>query len=107
MTRRTFVAASCLAPAAARAATTPALNPDTLAKSVDHLPIPSVAKPIRSSPRGPYYRLAMRQAEIKLHRDLPATRLWCCGGSSPGPTIETHTGEGLSIEWANELPDRH
>jgi spore coat protein A, manganese oxidase len=55
----------------------------------------------------PYYRVAMQQIERKLHRDLAATRLWCCGGSVPGPTFETRSGEGLSIEWANELPAKH
>ena len=49
----------------------------------------------------------MRQVEYKLHRDLPATRLWCYGACSPGPTFETRGGQGLFIEWANELPARH
>ncbi len=49
----------------------------------------------------------MRQTEAKLHRDLPATRLWTYGGSWPGPTIETRSGQGLTVEWANELPDKH
>jgi spore coat protein A len=49
----------------------------------------------------------MRQTEAKLHRDLPATRLWTYGGSWPGPTIETRSGDGLTIEWANELPETH
>ena len=49
----------------------------------------------------------MAQIESKLHRDLPATRLWCYGGFSPGPTFETRSGRGLFIEWANELPTRH
>ena len=49
----------------------------------------------------------MRQVEQKVHRDLPATRLWCYGASSPGPTFETRSGQGLLIEWANELPEKH
>jgi spore coat protein A len=49
----------------------------------------------------------MRAAEVKLHRDLPVTRVWTYGGSSPGPTFETRSGQGLLIEWANELPARH
>jgi spore coat protein A len=114
MTRRKFLHASCLAACAARTATAAAeLNPDSLAKFVDPLPIPPIAKPsgLRPVPgqkgKAPYYRLAMQQIERKLHRDLPATRIWCCGGSSPGPTFETRGGEGLSIEWANELPANH
>jgi spore coat protein A len=114
MTRRRFLHAGCLAACAARTASSAAaLNPDSLAKFVDPLPIPPIAKPsgLRPVPgqkgKAPHYRVAMQQIERQLHRDLPATRLWCCGGSVPGPTFETRSGEGLSIEWANELPTKH
>jgi len=53
------------------------------------------------------YRIAMRQTEAKLHRDLPATKLWTYGGSWPGPTIETRSGQRIQVEWANELPEKH
>ncbi|HEX4133270.1 MAG TPA: multicopper oxidase [Bryobacteraceae bacterium] len=92
----------------------PALNPDSLVKFVDPLPIPEIAKsngfraaPGKSSLKVPYFRVAMREVQAKLHRDLPATRLWCYGASSPGPTFETRSGQGLFIEWANELPEKH
>ncbi len=49
----------------------------------------------------------MRAVETKLHRDLPPTPLWTYGGSFPGPTFETRSGEGLFVEWANQLPKRH
>jgi len=106
MTRRTFLQASCLTAYVGRAAlSASALNPDSLAKLVDPLPIPPIAKPSGARPVPgyssspvPYYRVAMQQIERKLHRDLPPTRLWCCGGSSPGPTFETRSGQGLSIE---------
>jgi spore coat protein A len=121
MTRRSFIwQTSWLAVCAARRAqAAPALNPDSLAKFVDPLPIPEIAKsgglrPApgksssgRSSSNVPWYRVAMREAECKLHRDLPATRLWCYGASSPGPTFETRSGQGLFIEWPNELPPKH
>ena len=55
----------------------------------------------------PRYRLAMREIESKLHRDLPPTRLWGFGSSSPGPTIEARRGHPVSVEWVNELPARH
>ena len=90
------------------------MNPDSLVKFVDPLPIPPIAKPsgMRAVPglaktHAPYYRVAMRQIESKLHRDLQPARLWCCGNSSPGPTFETRSGEGVLIEWANELPAKH
>ena len=49
----------------------------------------------------------MREVRAKLHRDLAPTRLWTCGGSWPGPTFETRSGQELLIEWANDLPARH
>jgi spore coat protein A, manganese oxidase len=119
MTRRTFVRyaswlTACSTGAGQQAQLAPALNPDTLTKFVDPLPIPEVAKPagLRAVPghptlKAPYYRVAMRQVESKLHRDLPEARLWTYGGASPGLTFETRSGQGLLIEWPNELPERH
>ena len=115
MTRRTFVhQAACWTALASRAASAaPALNPNSLAKFVDALPIPEIAKPagLRAAPghsgKVPYYRVPMRQVECKLHRDLPATRLWSYGSSSPGPTFETRSGQPLLIEWPNDLPGKH
>jgi spore coat protein A, manganese oxidase len=102
-------------PAMATPATVPlALDPDTLAHYVDPLPIPPIAQPsgFRSSPenaalRLPFYRMAMRQVATKVHRDLNPTRMWGFGSSSPGPTFETRSGQGLIVEWANELPAEH
>jgi spore coat protein A len=116
MTRRNFVrsAAYWTALANRTASAAPALNPNSLAKFVDPLPIPEVAKPagLRPAPgdhtaKVPYYRVPMRQVEVKLHRDLPATRLWCYGSSSPGPTFETRRGQPVLIEWPNQLPAKH
>ncbi|MBV9762348.1 MAG: multicopper oxidase domain-containing protein [Acidobacteriaceae bacterium] len=78
------------------------LDPETLAPFVDALPIPPLA---RSS--GGRYRLAMRDIEQKVHRDVPPTRFWAFGQSVPGPTIEARSGEAVTVEWANELPARH
>ena len=90
------------------------LDPDTLSPYVDRLPIPPVAQPsgTRPSPDDParqlpYYRMAMRPMECKVHRDLPATRLWGFESCSPGPTFETRSRQGLIVEWINELPHRH
>jgi spore coat protein A, manganese oxidase len=92
----------------------PLINPNSLAQFVDPLPIPEIARSteLRLSPTDPatklpYYRLAMRQIESRVHRDIKPTRLWGFGSSSPGPTLETRTGEGLLVEWANELPATH
>jgi spore coat protein A len=92
----------------------PALDPNTLEKFVDPLPVPPRAKsvsrealPGRPSQKAPRYRIPMRESRITLHRDLPPTRLWTYGDSFPGPTVEARTGEPLFIEWPNQLPDRH
>ncbi len=91
-----------------------ALNISTLAQFVDPLPIPEIAHPSdhRPSPTDPavtlpYYHVAMRQIESKVHRDLKPTRLWAYGSTSPGPTFETRSGQGILVEWANELPTQH
>ena len=90
------------------------LDPNSLAQFVDPLPVPEIARPagLHASPTDPalklpYYRIPMRQFESKIHRDLKPTRQWGYGGSSPGPTLETRSGQGLLVEWANELPDAH
>jgi spore coat protein A len=90
------------------------LDPNSLARFVDPLPLPAVAQPTghRSAPgssgiRLPVYRVAARAVTQKLHRDLAATPLWAYGGSVPGPMFDVRAGEGLLIEWVNELPSRH
>jgi spore coat protein A, manganese oxidase len=90
------------------------LNASSLAQFVDPLPIPEIIQPSghRPSPENPsvqlpYYCVAMRQFEAKIHRDLKPTRLWGYGSQSPGPTFETRGGRGLLVEWANELPEKH
>jgi spore coat protein A, manganese oxidase len=90
------------------------LDSSALAHFVDPLPIPAIAVPIdhRSSPANPsvklpYYRVAMRQIESKVHRDMKPTRLWAYGSSSPGPTFDIRSGRGILVEWANELPSQH
>jgi len=92
----------------------PTLDPNSLTPFVDPLPIPEIAhstefRPSPTDPKAriPYYRLAMRQIESKVHRDVKPTRFWGIGSTSPGPTIETQSGDGMLVEWANELPAIH
>ena len=92
----------------------PLVNPATLARFVDALPLPPVARPIgqREHPahpgrRLPLYRMEMRAFQARLHRDLPPTTLWGYQGSSPGPTLEARRGEPFLVEWANALPAQH
>ncbi|HLB93362.1 MAG TPA: multicopper oxidase domain-containing protein, partial [Terriglobales bacterium] len=90
------------------------LNTSSMAQFVDPLPLPQVIQPSgkRPSPENaavkiPYYRVPMRGFEAKVHRDMKPTRMWGYAGSSPGPTFETRSGEGLLVEWVNELPAKH
>lgn len=90
------------------------LDPEKLAHYVDPLPLPAVVKSVgeRPSPEDasvklPYYRVAMREMKVKVHRDLPATRVWGFNDSCPGPMFEARSGEGMLVEWANELPAKH
>ena len=91
-----------------------ALDPGTLTPWVDPLPIPEAVAShgLRASPDNPniklpFYRLAMREIHQKIHRDLPPTRMWGFNSTSPGPIFETRSGQGLLVEWVNELPPKH
>jgi spore coat protein A len=90
------------------------LNTEKLARYVDALPKLSPARPsgVRPSPDNaahqvPYYRVAMRQFEAKVHRDVKPTTFWGYDGACPGPTFEARKGEPILVEWANELPSKH
>ena len=90
------------------------LHPDLLARFVDPLPIPPTllsqgfrADPDDARSQIPFFRVAMRETEIKVHRDMGSTRVWSYGDRVPGPTIEARSGRGLLIEWRNDLPARH
>ncbi len=74
----------------------------TLTPFVDALPIPPVITPGAAT-----VDIHMRQFHQKLHRDLPPTKLWGYNGTFVGPTIETRSGSPISIQWLNDLPDRH
>ncbi|HZU11040.1 MAG TPA: multicopper oxidase domain-containing protein, partial [Pseudacidobacterium sp.] len=117
ITRRTFMASAglVLADSALRPMTkATSLDPSTLPAFAEPLPVPAIAQfdGMRPSPDNPkeqipYYQIAMREAMVKIHRDLPPTRMWTLGGTFPGPTIETQTAKGMFVEWQNRLPARH
>jgi spore coat protein A, manganese oxidase len=92
----------------------PLINPTSLARFVDPLPLPPVARaagkradPLHQNRELPYYRMEMRAFKAKLHRDIPSTPLWGYDGLFPGPTFEAKRDEPLLIEWANALPTKH
>jgi spore coat protein A, manganese oxidase len=126
-TRRTFLRQSAIAAAAAAvarpayskmmvapAARVPILNPETLARFVDPLPRPVVARPQgmreiqgRQGEQAPFFRISMRPTTTKLHRDLPPTNQWSYGGLVPGVMFDTESHKGMLVEWVNELPAQH
>jgi len=90
------------------------LDARTLKPFVDPLPVPSVLQPdgVRPSPidstaKIPHYRIAMRQAVTQLHPDLKPTHFWGFNSTLPGPTIEARGGQGVLVEWVNDLPASH
>jgi len=91
----------------------PMLHPERVARFVDPLPIPTVARSVETRPdperpgqKLPLYRLPIREAWSQVHRDLPPTRFWGYDGKMPGPTVEVHRGRPVLIEWPNELPSK-
>ena len=93
---------------------TPLLDTSALARFVDPLPMPSLAKQAgqRASPSDPevqvpYFRISMRAFQMKVHRDIPPTTFWGYDGACPGPSIEGRRGKPLLVEWVNELPQQH
>ena len=86
------------------------IDPNILTRFVDALPIPPVAQPVSTQDaqgQPAHYRIEMREAPVKVHRDLPATQMWTYDGHHPGPTFETRSNEPLSVEWVNNLPAQH
>lgn len=90
------------------------VDPNTLTPFVDELPLPvrAVTTETRPDPENashsiPYYRVAMKEMHMKVHRDLPPTRVWGFDGTSPGPVFETRSNKALLVEWVNELPVKH
>jgi len=92
----------------------PTLDARTLARFVDPLPVPVIARaagfhpsPVDPNIKLPIYRVEMREFDIRLHRDLKPTRQWGYAASVPGPTFETRSGEPLMVDWVNSLPGKH
>jgi spore coat protein A, manganese oxidase len=83
----------------------PAISLAELAKFVDPLPIPQVAKP--TTYNGSHYQITMKETAQKLHRDLPPATLWGYNGQYPGPTFKVRKGSPITVDWQNHLPKTH
>ena len=95
--------ALCEHPAAEAIKLPPLVDPMRMKAFVDPLPIP----PSLRAEHGKSLKLAMRESELSLHRDLRPARVWTYGGSMPGPTLELESGKPFRIEFPNELPSKH
>jgi spore coat protein A, manganese oxidase len=51
--------------------------------------------------------LTMREIQVKMHRDLPPTRVWSYGNEAIGPLLEAQSHQEFVVEWRNELPSHH
>jgi FtsP/CotA-like multicopper oxidase with cupredoxin domain len=93
--------------AAPASAQTP-LDPTTLTKFVDPMPVPV---PMARAGKN-FYEIGAWPVQQKLHRDLPPTHLYGYGPTQatatyPGMTIEATRGVPLSIHWTDHLPLPH
>jgi spore coat protein A len=86
----------------------PRLDPESIAKFIDPLPIPPVLQPDTTTfPGTDYYQVAMTQFNQQLHRDFGPTMLWGYQSTFPGPTIEGRRGRPVKVRWTNNLPTAH
>ena len=88
--------------------TSPSLDPNSIPKYVDPLPIPAVLQPQGKSVNSASYKVTMAQFQQQvLPAGFPATTVWGYEGSYPGPTIEARRNKPVSVKWINELPNQH
>ncbi|MEU4091764.1 multicopper oxidase domain-containing protein [Streptomyces sp. NPDC026673] len=43
------------------------------------------------------------ESRVRLHSQMPPSRLWTYGGHFPGPTIEVRSGRQVRVAWNNKL----
>ncbi|OKI04699.1 phenoxazinone synthase [Streptomyces sp. CB02923] len=69
---------------------------------IDELRIPPVLRPGRKEAlRG--IDIDQTTTWVRLHSELPPTKVWAYEGYYPGPTIEVRRGRRLRINWHNRL----
>jgi spore coat protein A len=84
------------------------LDPTTIEKFVDPLPIPALLKPTGNSENAASYQATMTEFQQQLlPAKFPATTVWGYEGSFPGPTIEARRDKPVAVKWINELPQHH
>ena len=98
------------------------LDPNTLTKFIDSLPIPEILKPNKlfdpctnyatsNDPlyqeKKPLYIITMLEGFHKLHSQIPLTKLWKYNGSTKPLQIENERYNDIYVLWKNELPLVH
>ena len=92
------------------------LDPSTLTKFIDPLPIPGVMPPLSTWGGGAFYVIGMAQVQQQLHGQLPPTTVWGYGplnnqggfdATYPARTIETMRNKKVLVQWENDLPSEH
>ncbi len=66
------------------------------------LPIPTVAKPVRTDSATDFYEIEVQAAEARILPGL-TTKIWGYGGVFPGPTFEARRGRRVSLRLRNRL----
>ncbi|GAA2722117.1 MULTISPECIES: O-aminophenol oxidase PhsA [Streptomyces] len=73
---------------------------------LDALRVPPVLRPGRAEAlRG--IEIELTTTWVRLHSQLPPTRMWTYEGHFPGPTIEVRRGRRLRVAWTNRLTGPH
>ncbi|MBB5057317.1 spore coat protein A [Granulicella aggregans] len=99
----------------------PLLHSLELTPFVDPLPLPRAARPVTppvthpASNHGAHFRIGMKVIHTKVHRDVPATRMWVyhdlanpsATDTAVAPLIEARSHKPVQVEWVNNLPTQH
>ncbi|HEU4347802.1 MAG TPA: multicopper oxidase domain-containing protein [Actinoplanes sp.] len=67
------------------------------------LPVPPVARPVRTDATTDFYEIVQREADLELLPGL-RTRVFGYDGMFPGPTIVSRSGRPIVVAHRNELP---
>ena len=81
------------------------LDPNTLTKYIDPLPILNVITPSGALDEDDLYDMSITQFSQQLHSQLSPTTLWGYNQTYPGPTFEVSRNEKIHIRWTNNLRD--
>jgi FtsP/CotA-like multicopper oxidase with cupredoxin domain len=125
LTRRSFLKAGALSPAAAFGAGSAYATTSTAPPTepfVDDLPIPEIAQPVSGLSPGPdpakfqhfaeyrpqkFYEVRVREFGHRFHRDLDQSRVWGYDAQLPGPTFHGRYHEPMMVRIENDLPEDH